>query len=161
MDEKMLPAGFEQIWARVTDVSDTQETPLTPVQELERFMDGEAGSIAAYRALAASCRGRDRQTVFRILSDERRHMSLLQLEYFMRQGDSYLPAAPSAPPEGNVLTALREAFLAETGAAGAYGTAAERRGGELGALYAAIGEDEARHARLLKEMAARCFTERA
>ena len=161
MDRNAIPDGFEQVWARVTETSQLQEVPLAPVQELEHFLNGELRSIAFYRVLAGQFQGRERQVIFQILADERRHLKELQLEYFMRTGDSFLPEVLIPPETGAVLTALREAFLTENETARDYAGASSGRGGELGALYSAIAADEAMHARRLREIVGRCFTEQA
>ena len=55
MDEFNIPAGFEDFWARVTQVSMQQNPPQTKCSRLERFMDGEMASITFYQDLMCRC----------------------------------------------------------------------------------------------------------
>ena len=158
MDEFAVPAGFEQLWERVT-AAEADEVPKTPTEELEAFMNGEMRSISFYQTLAGQCTGCARQTLLRIMTDERRHLKMMQLEYFMRTGDSFVPAVPIPAEKTGVLAALREGFLAENETAAAYTAAGESRDGELGEIYAEIAADERRHAGQLREIIARSFTE--
>ncbi|MGI6028566.1 MAG: hypothetical protein ACOX81_04060 [Candidatus Heteroscillospira sp.] len=158
MDEFAIPADFQKIWARVTDREPEQQLPSTPVGELERFINGEVRAIDFYQLLAARCTGRERRTLMHIITDERRHLRLLQLEYFMRTGDSFLPPATVPAARAGVLQTIREAVLTETEAAAAYTAAGKARGGDLGTMYMSFAGDETEHAAMLREMLGRCFT---
>ena len=91
-------------------------------------------------------------------ADERRHLSALEMEHFMLTGDSAAAPKSTYPKtESGFLSALRAAALAEAESAAEHEKAAQERGGELGAVCAAISKDDAEHARVLRGMIARCF----
>ena len=159
MDEFNIPAGFEDIWARVTQVSMQQNPPQTKCSRLERFMDGEMASITFYQDLMCRCSMGEKQIIGRILADEKRHMAALQMEYFMETGDSYMPAS-SPGPRGGMISSFRESSLTEADTCMAYREAAEECTGALKQLYIDIAADEERHSAQLRELVRRMFRQR-
>ena len=161
MDDFSVPAGFGKVWERVTAVCENEEVPLTRNQELEMFIAREKGSIDFYKLMMNSGYFRDKQqTLCRILSDERRHLKNLQMEYFMDTGDTLAePQADYTENSRDALGMLREAYLAESESARLYAAAAMGRTGDLGELYTANSSDESTHAGILKGMVEKCFAE--
>ena len=159
MENVSIPAGFEQVWARVNALS-VNELPDTTERELERFIMAEQHTIAAYQKMLQQLKVSDRQLLLQILADEKRHLKNLQMEYFMETGDT-CPVHISENKEADGLMAsLRRSVLGEKEASAAYSKAAEGRCEELKSMYKAMAGDEERHSVMLKELLRRCFRER-
>jgi rubrerythrin len=163
MDESILPEGFAEVWERVRAAAvDTGESAPPDAQSaLETFIRRKRSSIAMYKCIIAAAGRQERAVLCRILADERRHLSSLQLEYFMLTGDNCVVSDTEKPsrPEGGLLSALRSAAIAEAESAAEYEKAAQTLGGETGAVFAAIGNEDSGHARTLRCLIARCFTQ--
>jgi len=159
MENLSAPADFERVWARVTAVTQ-QSPPETLSQELERFIISEQRSIAAYCAILQRVRVSERQTILQILTDERRHLKNLQMEYFMSTGDTFACSESADQNKDGLLSFLRRCTIAETDTAEAYRKASEGRCGDMASMYVSIAADEERHSEMLREMICRCFKER-
>ena len=160
MDEIRLPESFESVWERVRAAAgaDTAEAPQSDSEALCGYIERKRASVASYRALVAQAGFREREALCRIAADERRHLAALEMEHFMLTGDSAAAPKSTYPKtESGFLSALRAAALAEAESAAEHEKAAQERGGELGAVCAAISKDDAEHARVLRGMIARCF----
>ncbi len=120
---------------------------------MEAFIGGEAADAALYSALASMTAGSAAARVLRsIASDERMHAKKLRTRYYLMYGECAPPAHTQPVTPGNLLTALRARYWAETEGEKRYREAAERTGC---ALYASLADEEAGHAELVSSLVAR------
>ena len=162
MDESIMPEGFAEVWERVrAAAAETGESAPPDAQSaLETFIRRKREAIAMYKCIVAAAGRQERAALCRILADERRHLASLQLEYFMLTGDNCAASGEKpAKLEGGLLSALRSAAIAEAESAAEYEKAAQTLGGEAGAVCTAIGNEDSGHARALRCLIARCFTQ--
>ena len=140
MDEELRAAlaDFDAVWRRCGAAA----APLPAAAQgdneaLEARIDDEAAGEAHYRVMARLTSGRSAETLLGLAADCRRNQKLLQTEYFLRVGDSRIPAAEPLPPD-NLPGCLRRACLWEERCARGYMEASA--GAESDALRQLFGE---------------------
>lgn len=146
--------GFEALWQRVQCPDETQTQALWQplpadgeIRMLEKYMDDEAASAAAYRALYKRWQGSFCAAGFaHMAKDEERHLRRLEGAYFLITGDSYAPKMPGKI-DTDMPDALRRAWHEEQKASRAYRAATQQA--QLPALermFSQLSEDEDSHA---------------
>lgn len=141
-------ARFSAVWERVSQKEDDESA-------LCRLIEGEKQTTAYYRALSKRCSGQIRQALLRMAADEQRHMRLLQTELFLLRGELHLPPDSTAPGDG-LLSACRLAWQGEKETEADYLRAAQTTGRpELAELYRQIAPEEAKHAKILRQLIAK------
>ena len=145
MDESVYTGleCFESVWRRVTGETESEDG----ADRLRRLIQAESDAAALCSALARRCTGAA-AALSSIAADDARHAALLQLELFLLTGDTFAPERRVTDAQG-VLSALRSGYLAKR--------QSEREYRALGAEYAAIADDEARHAQSLRSVIAGFF----
>ena len=158
MDLKFDRAKFDDVWRRVMPEAEEDRKERRAVTAPEKddisrlrdFMDDEAHDALLYSALASLCRGRTRQTLFQIASDERCHLRNLKAAYFIGTGEMYHPT-DACPLIYAAADTLRGKYRDEKAGAAAYRAAAEKTTvKELADTYLAHAEDESRHAKMIR-----------
>jgi len=156
MDENLRPENFERVWARVSGAPAALRPSETAEQELLRHLETTDRLLGLYCKLLRRTTGRCRQRLPRLLAEVRRQLRLLQMEYFLRTGETFAGGASGDAAEGT-LTTLRRIILAEEQLSGAFASAAEDRSGALGALYGQLAQGAADRARALRDVAEQYF----
>ena len=162
MDENMISClnGFEKLWERVenTDELEAISDPEPENTTLMGFIRDETDTAAFYRELACHTSGRMRQTLAGAYEDESRHLRKLQVEYFLRNGDTYYVEKPAPSGTGGLAAKLREAYNGEKSAAAGYMAAASRtRDERLRELYAEFSKEELGHAAMDRSLIENMF----
>jgi rubrerythrin len=154
---------FDAVWRRVMSggTEDAQRPGAKPkahdpsaaeAGRLRSFMDDEATDAQIYGLLARKFRGRTRQTLLCLSSEERCHLKKLRAKYFILTGRTYAPPA-ACPFARNVPETLRLKVMDEAESAKAYLDAADETGyAELAETYRALASDETRHSRMLSDI---------
>lgn len=152
MDEWiMTQASFDRLWARVQGA----EAAASSVPErddaavLRRFLDETAEALAFETRLARRSGGA-RGSLAALCRETRGRLGRLRAAYFLLTGERVCPPEV-CPVCGDWLGDLRRAYLSARRRADAYRLAAsESCPEELGALYAALAEEETAHAASLR-----------
>lgn len=157
MEEKTVfdLGGFDQVWRRVNGGAPSlpPQPQSTGAATLRSFIERASEAAAFYAALSARSGGAMR-TLRRLAAEEREHLRRLQVEYFLKSGDTCAPGR-SCPMRGSVLGDLRKAYLGELANAEQFRSAAQTaETPELAALYRELAEAEAAHAAALRGLIA-------
>lgn len=139
--------NFDNVWMRVSEYASDPVHMAEKGDEavLKAFIEDESKDLAFYIDLACKCRAPGSVIIRGIAADERRHLKILQTEYFLLTGDSCVPSR-SCPYTDGVLSALRKAYIHETEENKEYLKASEEtKNPRLGALYEELAADEKRH----------------
>ena len=132
MDEQWKEAlsGFETVWQRVSRMEAAEELPQNQQFELaensktksvpmEHMMDAEANARQWYAAAAARTERRSGELLRHLAEDSGKSLKLLQTEYFLLQGDTWIPRKQPVPAAGT-LDCLRRIYLEEQHLQGLY-----------------------------------------
>ena len=161
-----------EVWKRVAPEEDpypmadnantqmsAQDSELTlPVEVLQGFLREELGDAQVYAYLASCTPRRELARAFRALSeDEKRHARDLAAAIYLITGKAYCPRVCVEQPDTCDLCALlRSLYHAEACAGYNYArTGEETLDLCLSKLFAAMSEDEYRHAELLMKLLGR------
>lgn len=120
---------------------------------LREMIDGETETWRLYQALARRAGGGTR-LLSTLAADERRHAKRLQAAHFLITGQRYQPQGQGGGrPVPDLMNGLREQFLQEQREAAAYQGAAEESSDQcLSQLFQELGQEEALHARLIRNL---------
>lgn len=121
---------------------------------LREMIDGETEDWRIYQSLARRAGNNATRLLSSLAADERRHAKRLAAAYFLITGERYQPPGQHAPrPTPDLMTGLREQFIQEQREASAYqGAAAETTDPCLRQLYEELGQEEAMHARMIRNL---------
>lgn len=133
MDENIIEGlrNFDSVWQRVSGHSCPE---VRAAKGLEDFIRSSGDSAALYSALAKKSGGEQSARLAAMAGAERKLLNSMQLEYFLRSGDT-LPLAAAAPAPGNTLSALREEYIRQKELIRELEEAAEAADEELRGLY--------------------------
>ena len=153
MDNALLKGleGFERVWQRVSGGSDSAIEVCTPcgteAERLREQIDKESELAMLSRQLQRrySCGGRV-LTSIAATADE--HVRLLQLEYFLKTGDTYSTAACCANRSG-ILVGLRECYIIVCSNERTYSELESISSGRTRELYSRLTADECRQEQIL------------
>lgn len=144
---------FDQVWRRVNSGAPSlpPQPQSTGAESLRSFIERAAETAAFYTALAARS-GAASRTLQRLAAEEREHLRRLQVEYFLKNGDTCAPCR-SCPVLGSVLGDLRKSYLGELANAERFRNAAQAaETEELAALYMELAKAETTHAATLRSL---------
>jgi rubrerythrin len=143
-----MESDFAAVWGRVTG-----EIPAeNELSRLRRWIRDEAEECSAYEELLhASLPSAIRETLRGILREERRHLKQLQTLYYLRTGDSAVPAHAGNGKRMPFLQAMRERYAAELSQSESYGKAAAEKK-DLAALCLQLSAEEEMHALQLRRI---------
>lgn len=147
--------GFDQVWRRVNGGAPSlpPQPQSTDAESVRSFIERAAEAAAFYTALAARS-GTASHMLKRLAAEEREHLRRLQVEYFLKNGDTCAPCR-SCLVHGSVLGDLRKAYLGEQENAERFRSAAQTaETEELAALYMELAKAETAHAATLRRLIA-------
>lgn len=145
--------GFDEVWRRVNSGAPSlpPQPQSTSTASLRSFIERASEAAAFYAALSARS-GSASRTLQRLAAEEREHLRRLQVEYFLKNGDTCAPCR-SCPMRGSVLGDLRKAYLGELENAERFRTAVQTaETPELAALYTELAKAETAHAEALRSL---------
>lgn len=142
MDEFTMPAGFDKIWERVCAKNEKFPLPITEGEQLEKFICTERYILALYAKTLEKCQSKERAKLVKLTAKQRQSLKILQVEYFIKNGDIAEQKKPPKLKAQGVLSLLRELHKSEGEIAGEYMTASGVSRGDVAEIYREIAEEK-------------------
>ena len=136
-----------RVWERIQGAQ-TRRCGGLSAEELKGLIREELADARAYRTLAGLLPTRERETLWRLAQDERRHAKQLTAILYLAEGRRFCPEKPEKLCVSCLSEELRRRWKEETEGAQRY-EAIARRAAEFAPTFTGMAEDEARHARTI------------
>ena len=162
MDEqwKEVLSRFETVWQRVSGKETQEELPQNPqimateekqgpLIRMEQLMNTEASMRQWYGVAAVRAERRSGEALRRLAAECGKSLKLLQTEYFLMQGDTWVPRKQTVPA-ASLLDCLRRIYMEEQNLQEMYWAAANTE--ETAVLRRLYGELELRCAARMKTL---------
>ena len=121
---------FDTVWQRVMGESPTQSAPKVSESDemwLEQLMEETLQCWQEGMALAQRMQGEQAGQLMTLAAVARRQFRQMQVEYFLKTGDTY-PADRPVPRPSGILTGMRQLYLRELALAKSFAYVGQREG---------------------------------